>query len=69
MGICGQGPSDPSSVAEWLVAQGIESMLLKRDTVVDIWLHLAKTARAGLTPNFGQLGGSAGHREPRAVVS
>ncbi|WP_369130393.1 phosphoenolpyruvate synthase [Modestobacter roseus] len=43
VGICGQGPSDHPDLAEWLVAQGIESMSLNPDTVVDTWLHLAKT--------------------------
>ena len=42
VGICGQGPSDHPDLAEWLVAQGIESMSLNPDTVVDTWLHLAK---------------------------
>src|SRR3954469_5598820 len=41
VGICGQGPSDHPDLAEWLVAQGIESMSLKPHTVVDTWLHLA----------------------------
>jgi pyruvate, water dikinase len=45
VGICGQGPSDHPDLAEWLVAQGIESMSLNPDTVVDTWQHLAKTAR------------------------
>ena len=45
VGICGQGPSDHPDLAEWLVAQGIESMSLNPDTVVDTWLHLARTAR------------------------
>jgi pyruvate,water dikinase len=44
--ICGQGPSDHPNLAEWFVAQGIESMSLNPDTVIDTWLHLAKTARA-----------------------
>ena len=46
VGICGQGPSDHPDLAEWLVAQGIESMSLNPDTVVDTWLHLAETPRA-----------------------
>ncbi|WP_138760019.1 phosphoenolpyruvate synthase [Modestobacter altitudinis] len=46
VGICGQGPSDHPDLAEWLVAQGIESMSLNPDTVVDTWQHLARTARA-----------------------
>jgi pyruvate,water dikinase len=42
VGICGQGPSDHPDMAEWLLAQGIESMSLNPDTVVDTWLRLAK---------------------------
>jgi pyruvate,water dikinase len=45
VGICGQGPSDHPELAEWLVQQGIESMSLNPDTVVDTWQHLAKSAR------------------------
>jgi pyruvate,water dikinase len=45
VGICGQGPSDHPDLAEWLVQQGIESMSLNPDTVVDTWLHLAKAGR------------------------
>jgi pyruvate,water dikinase len=46
VGICGQGPSDHPDLAEWLVAQGIESMSLNPDTVVDTWLHLSKAMTA-----------------------
>jgi pyruvate, water dikinase len=42
VGICGQGPSDHPDMAEWLLGQGIESMSLNPDTVVDTWLALAK---------------------------
>jgi pyruvate,water dikinase len=42
IGICGQGPSDHQDLAEWLMEQGIESMSLNPDTVVDTWLSLAK---------------------------
>ncbi|WP_030528666.1 phosphoenolpyruvate synthase [Phycicoccus jejuensis] len=42
VGICGQGPSDHPDLAEWLVDEGIESMSLNPDTVVDTWLRLAK---------------------------
>lgn len=42
VGICGQGPSDHPDLAEWLLGQGIESMSLNPDTVVDTWLMLAK---------------------------
>jgi len=41
-GICGQGPSDHPDLAQWLVAQGIESMSLNPDTVVSTWMLLAK---------------------------
>ncbi|MDN4175158.1 phosphoenolpyruvate synthase [Nocardioides sp. SOB77] len=43
VGICGQGPSDHPDLAQWLLDQGIESMSLNPDTVVDTWLHLAKS--------------------------
>jgi pyruvate,water dikinase len=41
VGICGQGPSDYPDFASWLVAEGIESISLNPDTVVDTWLLLA----------------------------
>jgi pyruvate,water dikinase len=41
VGICGQGPSDYPDLAMWLLDQGIESMSLNPDTVVDTWLMLA----------------------------
>jgi len=46
VGICGQGPSDHPDLAQWLVEQGIESVSLNPDTVVETWLALAggKTA-------------------------
>jgi pyruvate,water dikinase len=46
VGICGQGPSDYPDLAEWLMQEGIESMSLNPDTVVETWLHLAKAAGA-----------------------
>ena len=45
-GICGQGPSDHPDLADWLVEQGIESMSLNPDTVVETWLRLAKLVPA-----------------------
>ncbi|WP_154224756.1 phosphoenolpyruvate synthase [Marinicella rhabdoformis] len=42
IGICGQGPSDHPDLAEWLLEQGIESVSLNPDTVVETWLKLAK---------------------------
>ncbi|WP_426998756.1 phosphoenolpyruvate synthase [Pseudarthrobacter sp. N5] len=41
VGICGQGPSDHPDFAEWLVGEGIDSVSLNPDTVVDTWLRLA----------------------------
>jgi pyruvate,water dikinase len=41
VGICGQGPSDHPDLAEWLMDQGIQSVSLNPDTVVDTWLRLA----------------------------
>ena len=40
-GICGQGPSDHPDLARWLLEQGIESVSLNPDTVVETWLFLA----------------------------
>ncbi len=45
IGICGQGPSDYPDLAEWLMDQGIESMSLNPDTVVDTWRKLAEHKR------------------------
>jgi pyruvate,water dikinase len=47
IGICGQGPSDHPDLAEWLMDQGIESISLNPDTVVDTWIRLARHQRAG----------------------
>jgi pyruvate,water dikinase len=44
VGICGQGPSDHADLAQWLVEQGIESISLNPDTVVETWLRLARCA-------------------------
>jgi pyruvate,water dikinase len=41
IGICGQGPSDHPELARWLVDQGIDSISLNPDTVVETWLFLA----------------------------
>ncbi len=46
VGICGQGPSDHPDLARWLLEQGIESMSLNPDTVVETWLFLANEAKA-----------------------
>ena len=42
IGICGQGPSDYPDLALWLMEQGIDSLSLNPDTVVETWLFLAK---------------------------
>ncbi len=42
VGICGQGPSDHEDLAAWLVEQGIDSVSLNPDTVVETWLYLAE---------------------------
>jgi pyruvate, water dikinase len=42
VGICGQGPSDHEDFAEWLVAEGIQSVSLNPDTVVATWQRLTK---------------------------
>ena len=47
VGICGQGPSDHPDLAQWLVEEGIESLSLNPDTVVETWLYLAREAKTG----------------------
>ncbi|WP_135385665.1 phosphoenolpyruvate synthase [Vibrio tasmaniensis] len=44
VGICGQGPSDHDDLAEWLMEQGISSVSLNPDTVIDTWLKLGNVA-------------------------
>jgi pyruvate,water dikinase len=44
VGICGQGPSDHPDLADWLMKQGIESVSLNPDTVIDTWLYMARQA-------------------------
>ncbi|MCF5704601.1 phosphoenolpyruvate synthase [Pseudomonas koreensis] len=46
IGICGQGPSDHPDLAKWLMEQGIESVSLNPDTVLETWFFLAE----GQTP-------------------
>ena len=50
VGICGQGPSDHPDLAQWLLDEGIESMSLNPDTVVDTWLALARASDASTQP-------------------
>jgi pyruvate,water dikinase len=41
IGICGQGPSDYPDLALWLVNEGIQSMSLNPDSVIETWMFLA----------------------------
>jgi pyruvate,water dikinase len=45
VGICGQGPSDHPDFAEWLMQEGIESISLNPDSVIDTWKQLAAVAK------------------------
>ncbi|HEY5761639.1 MAG TPA: phosphoenolpyruvate synthase [Rhodocyclaceae bacterium] len=45
VGICGQGPSDHPDLAEWLMDEGISSISLNPDTVVDTWTRLGSHSR------------------------
>jgi pyruvate,water dikinase len=45
IGICGQAPSDHPDFAEWLMGEGIESMSLNPDTIIETWLMLAAKFR------------------------
>ena len=42
VGICGQGPSDHEDFARWLMDQGIDSVSLNPDTVLETWTFLGK---------------------------
>ncbi len=44
VGICGQGPSDHPDLAKWLLEEGIESVSLNPDTVIETWLFMADQA-------------------------
>jgi pyruvate,water dikinase len=46
IGICGQGPSDHPDFAEWLMREGIKTMSLNPDTVLDTWQRLGRLANA-----------------------
>ncbi|MBV1912577.1 MAG: phosphoenolpyruvate synthase, partial [Cycloclasticus sp.] len=41
IGICGQGPSDHPDLAKWLMEEGIESVSLNPDTVIETWMFMA----------------------------
>ncbi|QGG80358.1 phosphoenolpyruvate synthase [Litorivicinus lipolyticus] len=44
VGICGQGPSDHLDFAQWLMDEGIDSVSLNPDSVLETWFHLAENA-------------------------
>jgi pyruvate,water dikinase len=50
VGICGQGPSDHPDLAKWLMDEGIGSLSLNPDTVVETWLYLASEAKKAPPP-------------------
>ncbi|MFJ4153477.1 phosphoenolpyruvate synthase [Pseudomonas sp. NPDC089752] len=50
IGICGQGPSDHPDLANWLMEQGIESVSLNPDSVIETWLFLAIEANVDRLP-------------------
>jgi len=47
VGICGQGPSDHPDFADWLAAEGIVSISLNPDSVIETWTRLAKVKPGG----------------------
>jgi pyruvate,water dikinase len=51
VGICGQGPSDHPDLAEWLLEQGIETMSLNPDTVVETWTRLGRLVAERANPD------------------
>jgi pyruvate,water dikinase len=62
VGICGQGPSDHPELALWLVEQGIDSLSLNPDTVVETWMFLA-----GLQSPGAERAESTGPQRPRPL--
>lgn len=55
IGICGQGPSDHPDFAKWLVDEGIDSISLNPDTVLETWLFLAgETPQPGAARHDGE---------------
>lgn len=51
VGICGQGPSDHPELARWLVEQGIDSLSLNPDSVIETWMFLATPANTAPQPD------------------
>lgn len=59
VGICGQGPSDHVDFAEWLMDQGIATISLNPDTVVDTWMRLGRHLGVPTGPAAGAQGGTS----------
>ncbi|MFW3895102.1 phosphoenolpyruvate synthase [Pseudomonas bharatica] len=57
IGICGQGPSDHPDLAKWLMEQGIDSVSLNPDSVIETWLFLTESTSSAPTtlPQVAQL--------------
>src|ERR1700738_584887 len=71
VGICGQGPSDHPELALWLVEQGIDSLSLNPDTVVETWMFLAgdtPAANAGVVTPRGVTPIVKARKEPRRSI-
>ena len=62
VGICGQGPSDHEDFAAWLMEEGIDSLSLNPDTVVQTWLGLAETYKFATGPIPGSDAGDFFYR-------
>ncbi len=45
IGICGQGPSDHADFAEWLMLEGVQTMSLNPDTIIETWMALSKVTQ------------------------
>ncbi|PJE79160.1 Phosphoenolpyruvate synthase [invertebrate metagenome] len=48
IGICGQGPSDHADFAQWLMDEGIETISLNPDSVIETWLYLSEKHHANV---------------------
>jgi pyruvate,water dikinase len=65
VGICGQGPSDHPDLARWLLDEGIGSMSLNPDTVVETWLFLAQSAGASASADGTPAAGARTRKQPK----
>jgi pyruvate,water dikinase len=69
VGICGQGPSDHPDLAQWLVEQGMQSISLNPDTVVETWLALAGQSPAGQSPAAESARASSARESPARAAA